>query len=134
MPLQETLDTFTYFISEADKLNLSYICITRHSPFLDPTGRGTNHDVVASYGHLIKNSKRFYNAGYTAEEAAALVSEGKADAIVFGMPFISHPDFAKRVQHGKPLDSQIDWKTVYGAGLSIEEERKGYSDYPAAEY
>jgi hypothetical protein len=35
MPLQETLDTYTYFISEADKLNLSYIALVRHSTTMD---------------------------------------------------------------------------------------------------
>ena len=35
MPLQETLDTFTYFISEADKLKLSYIALVRYIPSKD---------------------------------------------------------------------------------------------------
>jgi hypothetical protein len=29
MPLQDALDTYTYFISEADKLNLAYITLVR---------------------------------------------------------------------------------------------------------
>ncbi|KAK7687075.1 hypothetical protein QCA50_009575 [Cerrena zonata] len=53
MPLEETLETFNYFISEANKLNLAYITLVRWSPLLDPAGRGTKHDVIASYGHLI---------------------------------------------------------------------------------
>lgn len=35
MPLQETIDTFSYFLTEADKLNLAYITLTRYSPYLD---------------------------------------------------------------------------------------------------
>jgi len=35
MPLQETIDTFSHFISEADKLGLSYFCLMRYSPMLD---------------------------------------------------------------------------------------------------
>jgi hypothetical protein len=35
MPLQETLDTYRYFISEADKLNLSYITLVRYIAHAD---------------------------------------------------------------------------------------------------
>lgn len=35
MPLQETLDTFKYFITEADKLNLAYFALVRYHPFFD---------------------------------------------------------------------------------------------------
>lgn len=35
MPLQETLDTFSYFITEADKLNLSYLTLVRYHPSFD---------------------------------------------------------------------------------------------------
>ncbi|KAJ7580042.1 hypothetical protein C8J56DRAFT_1058351 [Mycena floridula] len=60
MPLQETLDTLQYFISEADKLKLSYIFIPA------------------------KNTKAFFNTGFTPEEAEALIVSGKADGIFFG--------------------------------------------------
>ncbi|KAJ7582303.1 hypothetical protein C8J56DRAFT_1005980 [Mycena floridula] len=75
MPLQETLDTLQYFISEADKLKLSYICIGRHFEMFNPKGRGTPHDV---------NTKAFFNTGFTPEEAEALIVSGKADGIFFG--------------------------------------------------
>ncbi|KAJ7589870.1 hypothetical protein C8J56DRAFT_936383 [Mycena floridula] len=134
MPLQETLDTFSYFITEADKLKLSYICLARPSAMLDPTGRGTAHDVVESYRHLIKHAKAFYNADFTPEEAAALVESGKADGVFFGRLFINHPDLAKRIEFGKPLDNPIDYMTLYGTGKDEVTEAKGYTDYPAATY
>lgn len=40
MPLQETLDTFSYFISEADKIGLSYIVLLRYAEALDPVFDG----------------------------------------------------------------------------------------------
>ena len=36
MPLQETLDTFSYFISEVDKLGLAYIVLVRYMEVSDP--------------------------------------------------------------------------------------------------
>jgi hypothetical protein len=36
MPLQDTLETFSYFITELDKLGLAYITILRYLDFFDP--------------------------------------------------------------------------------------------------
>ena len=36
MPLQETLDTYRYFLSEIDKLKLSYVTLLRYTTALDP--------------------------------------------------------------------------------------------------
>jgi len=35
MPLQESLDTFKYFLSEVDKLKLSYVTLLRRTVALD---------------------------------------------------------------------------------------------------
>lgn len=35
MPLEETLATFTYFIQQADKLNLAYFCLFRYGEYSD---------------------------------------------------------------------------------------------------
>ena len=40
MPLQETLDTYSYFITEADKLNLAYFTLVRYQPSLDAEFNG----------------------------------------------------------------------------------------------
>jgi len=107
-----------------------------YADFLSLSGkrRGTPHDVIAVYGPLIKNSLVFSNTQFTPEEAAKYVSEGKSDAIFFGIPWISHPDLAKRIQYGKPLDNVPDMKTFYGHSTDIEELKKGYTDYPEAVY
>ena len=41
MPLQETLDTYSYFITEADKLNLAYFTLVRYHPSQDGEYDGT---------------------------------------------------------------------------------------------
>ena len=133
MPLQETLDTFNYFLSEVDKLKPSYVTLVRYST--DPANRGTPHDVVESYGSLLKNTKVVVNGGATPEEGASLLAEGKADAISFGMLFISHPDLAKRVKHGKPLDNPIEFGHLQGGqNGGGGDTGVGYTDYPEATY
>jgi hypothetical protein len=41
MPLQETLDTYSHFITEADNLNLAYFPLVRYYPSQDGEYDGT---------------------------------------------------------------------------------------------
>ncbi|KIK54938.1 hypothetical protein GYMLUDRAFT_176401 [Collybiopsis luxurians FD-317 M1] len=140
MPLQETIETYTYFIAEADKLGLAYIVLQRYLDFFDPVidgkPRGTKHDVVETFGHLFKKSVLLANAGFTPEEAAEYVSEGKVAGVFFGRLWISNPDLAKRIQYGKDTDTSVDFLTLYGNmnGKTLEDQGVGYTDYPFAEY
>ncbi|KAE9400819.1 FMN-linked oxidoreductase [Gymnopus androsaceus JB14] len=139
MPLEETIETYSYFISRADKLGIAYIDLVRYVDMLDPVidgaKRGTPHDILATYGSLIKHAQVFSNGGFTGEEAAATVKAGQASGIFFGIPWITHPDLAQRLQLGRPLDNEIDFTTLYGKYYAPEaEQRKGYVDYPAADY
>ncbi|KAF5363214.1 hypothetical protein D9758_008402 [Tetrapyrgos nigripes] len=163
MPVEDTLETFTYFIKEADKLGLAYMVFQRYEVSFDETIdgqishghlhlyhftnvsdswdvgklRGTSHDVIQTWGPLIKNAKVFGNFNYTVEEAAENIASGKLDGVLFGRSFIANPDFPKRIQHGVPLNN-LDWMTVYrsaasdGGVASKEELSKGYTDYPFA--
>lgn len=64
-----------------------------------------------------------------------MFSDGKITGVFFGRPWIAHPDVAKRIEYGKPLDNQLDFATLYGKYLGTEEEqKKGYIDYPPAKY
>ena len=65
-----------------------------------------------------------YCGGYNPDEADALVSQGKADAVAFGRLFISNPDLVERIRLGAAL-AQADRATYYGGGAH------GYTDYPA---
>ncbi|KAJ7151605.1 hypothetical protein C8R46DRAFT_1197937 [Mycena filopes] len=126
MPLEETLETYNYFISEADKLGLSYIVLAR---YVQP--RATQLDVVSSFRPVIKNTKVFSNGNFTPTEAEEFISAGTLDGVFFGIPWIAHPDLAKRAQHGKPLDNTPDFKTFYGH-LDTP-AHLGYTDYPGLE-
>lgn len=141
MPLQDTLDTFRYFISEAVKLKLSYIALVRYSPFNDydlPDGtkRATQHDVLEAYGPLVvgTSTKLYVSGGLTPEEGARLVEEGKIDGAAYGHPLIFHPDFGKRVRQGKPLDNKPNYMLMMsGESKDPATWGKGYTDYPTAE-
>ncbi|KAF5356394.1 hypothetical protein D9758_009472 [Tetrapyrgos nigripes] len=140
MPLEDTIETFTYFITEADKLNLAYMMLLRYSetmnPIIDGKLRGTKHDVIQTYRPLVRNSKFFVNQSYTPQEAAEHIATGKVDGVFLGTAWIANPDLPYRVKYGIPL-SGFDFGRLYGARdasvLSEEELAKGYTDYPFAE-
>ena len=137
MPLDETLDTYSYYFSELDKLGLAYITLVRYTPVMDAVydgvPRAIQHDVLASYRPYIKNTPLILNGGVTPEEGAELVKEGKIDAISIGFNWITHPDLVKRVEHGKPLDNVPDIPHLQ-TNKTSGDWRTGYTDYPVAVY
>jgi len=66
------------------------------------------------------------NSDYDGPSAASRLSEGVADAISFGRPFIGNPDLVHRLRNGLPLATP-EVSTFYTEGP------EGYTDYPEAE-
>ncbi|KAH8116735.1 FMN-linked oxidoreductase [Phellopilus nigrolimitatus] len=139
MTIKDTLETYSYFIKEADALGLAYICLTRYAAkmdqIIDGKLRATQHDVLTTYSPLIKRSSIMLNADVSPQEADELISDNKIAAGGFGWLWIGHPDVVPRLEAGKPLDNQVDFTTLYepksGAGEN-DNLRKGYTDYPFA--
>ncbi len=65
------------------------------------------------------------NSDYTPQRAAQAVSDGQADAIAFGRPFIANPDLPHRIAQGIALTPDV-MATWYSQGEA------GYTDYPRA--
>jgi N-ethylmaleimide reductase len=63
------------------------------------------------------------NNGYDLERAQNAISDGAADLVAFGMPFLANPDLVRRYKENLPLN-EIDKSTFYGGGEA------GYIDYP----
>lgn len=62
--------------------------------------------------------------GMDKQKAERFLSEGTADLIAFGKPFISNPDLPRRLKTDAALNP-LDETTMYGGN------EKGYTDYPA---
>ncbi|KAF8170989.1 flavoprotein NADH-dependent oxidoreductase [Mycena galopus ATCC 62051] len=136
MPLQDTIDTFGYLLREVDKMGLSHLTLVRYSPMLDlefdGQKRATPHDVIETFRPFLTNTPLFVNCGVTPSEAEELVASGKVAAASFGVPWITHPDLARRIKAGKPLDNAPRYMYLYGAeGV---DPALGYVDYKEAEY
>jgi 2,4-dienoyl-CoA reductase-like NADH-dependent reductase (Old Yellow Enzyme family) len=113
----------------------------RYSPYLDAEydgkKRATIHDILESYRSYITNpnTKLYLNADLQGDEAAKLIEEGKIDGGSFGKPALTHPDFAKRLKYGKPLDNVLNEALMLiGAGDDPAKWDEGFTDYPEAEY
>ncbi|KAJ7692982.1 hypothetical protein B0H14DRAFT_3100767 [Mycena olivaceomarginata] len=129
MPLDDTVQTFSYFLSEADKLKSLYIMLSRYIPHLDPMindsdpkpgkERGTPHDPVSTYTKLIHNAKNFVVGGVTPEEAEELVKPGEVDGAFFGMSRLTHLDLAKCIRHSKRMDNMAAMSQLYG-GANVD--------------
>jgi N-ethylmaleimide reductase len=64
------------------------------------------------------------NNRYTREMALDAVAQGAADAVAFGVPFISNPDLPERLRRDAPL-APANPQTYYG------QSAVGYTDYPS---
>jgi N-ethylmaleimide reductase len=110
---------FDYIVDHLNALKLVYIHVIEGA-----TG-GPRDNAPFDYASLRKRFAGAYvaNNGYDFELATKVLSEGAADLIAFGKPFISNPDLVERLKRGAPLN-EWDKATFYGGGA------KGYTDYP----
>ena len=106
-------ETFSYVASELGKRGIAFIC-SREA--LGPDSLGPQ--LKAAFGGPYIVNERF-----TTESANAWISEGKADAVAFGVPFIANPDLPARLKAGAPLNDAHP-ETFYSKGPV------GYIDYP----
>ncbi|MDT8317745.1 MAG: alkene reductase [bacterium] len=65
------------------------------------------------------------NCGYTKEAAEERITEGVADIIAFGRPFITNPDLPERFRNDWSLNPAEDMSLWYTPGAA------GYTDYEA---
>lgn len=62
--------------------------------------------------------------GPTGPDALALIEEGVADIVSYGVLFLANPDLPERLRAGGPFNA-ADAATFYGG------DHRGYTDYPA---
>jgi N-ethylmaleimide reductase len=112
-------ETYATLLDGLDGLGLAYLHLI-HIPneafdALDLVQAHWNGPVIANNNHDL-------------ESARGLLDSGRADAVSFGRHFIANPDLVERLRTGAPL-AKADRKTYYSGG---DDDRLGYTDYPAA--
>lgn len=115
-------EQFTYVATQLNQYGLAYLHVMDGLAFgFHELGEPMTLDEFRSVfdGPLIGN------CGYTKETAELAISEGNADMIAFGRPYISNPDLVERFAADAPLNADSDpsgWYTPAGA--------EGYTDFP----
>jgi N-ethylmaleimide reductase len=108
----------TWLAEQLNAFDLAYLHLMRGDFFGLQSG-----DVLTPARSLYKGVL-VANMGYSPEEAAQAVAEGKVDAVAFGNAFLANPDLPARIQAGAALN-QPDPAKYYSPGA------EGYTDYPA---
>ena len=114
--------TFSYVIERLNDLPLAYLHLMRATP---DAARFPHwpQDAVATFAPLFKGPV-VLNGGFDRGSAEAALGAGVAQAVSFGVPFVSNPDLVHRFELGAPL-AAADQGSFYGGGA------EGYTDYPA---
>jgi N-ethylmaleimide reductase len=106
-------DVYFYIMEELGKRDIAYVHVA------DGANAGWHEKLRPRYTGLY-----FAGGGFTRETGELYLSEGKADAIVYGEKFLANPDLPERFAIDAELN-QPDRATFYSPG------QKGYTDYPA---
>lgn len=122
VPDADTETQYTQLAKGLGEIGIVYIHTVDHSSMGAPE---VSHSVKATirenFGGTI-----ILSGGYDADRAEADLEAGKGELVAFGKPFISNPDFVKRIKLGAELAAP-DFATFYTPG------EKGYTDYPVLE-
>lgn len=105
--------TFTYLASELGKRKIAFIFAREYQ----------SED---SIGPLLKKAfggVYIANEKFNKQAAEKAIDSGVADAVSFGVPYISNPDLVRRFQENLPLN-ETNFNTLYAPGA------EGYTDYP----
>lgn len=105
---------FTYVASELGKRKIAFI-FAREYQGADSIGA----DLKKAFGGIFIANERF-----TKESAEIAIENKEADAVAFGIPFISNPDLPRRFAENATLN-ETNFTTIYADGAS------GYTDYSA---
>ncbi len=115
-------EQFTFVAKELDKFGLAYLHV------MDGLGFGFHElgePMTLNEFRQVFGGNIIGNCGYTQEKAEQAITEGHADLIAFGRPFISNPDLVERFANGWPLNPEAEvekWYTPLGS--------EGYTDFP----
>lgn len=116
-------EQFLYVAEQLNQYNLAYLHL------LDGLAFGFHEKgdpmTLAEFRSVYKGIL-MGNCGYTQESAETAISEGHADLIAFGRPYISNPDLVERFANGWLLAPESDMSTWYAYDLGAE----GYTSFP----
>ncbi len=113
-------ETFGYVVKKISAMNLSYIHLIEPAV---PEGEHPTPDLSARFFRPLTTGTLMVAGEYNRDKGNRILTEGLADLVAYGRPFLANPDLVERFKKGSPLNTP-DPNTFYGGGT------KGYTDYP----
>lgn len=116
----ETIALYNYIVNRLQDYDLAYLHLIE--PFTDVSGNPNAIQEVAKHFRPLYTGTIIINRGFNKDTADKVLSDGDADLVSFGVPFIANPDLVERYRTGATLNVP-DQNTFYTPG------EKGYTDY-----
>ncbi|RYG00287.1 MAG: alkene reductase, partial [Chitinophagaceae bacterium] len=124
-PDVETISLFQYILKRLNDYDLAYLHIVGPSEDLSGTPVEVLQDNYFSHFRNHYSGRLMANMGFSYDSGNAILNEGTADLVSFGIPFIANPDLIDRFKYKLAL-AEPDRDKFY-AGDDV-----GYTDYPQA--
>jgi N-ethylmaleimide reductase len=118
---EETIPTFEYIVKRLNDFNLAYLHLSEPFVPVDDVPHAVKE--IAKHFRPLYKGTLIINKGFNQKTGNQIISEGLADLVAFGVPFIANPDLVERFALGTQLN-QPDTATFYTGG------EKGFIDYP----
>lgn len=109
--------------TELGNFGLTYLHMVDHSAMGAPKPDAATVQQVCRNFKAAGGKAVILSGGYDRERAENDITNGSADLIAFGRPFIANPDLVQRLNVNAPLNA-ADMTTFYTPG------NVGYTDYP----
>jgi N-ethylmaleimide reductase len=110
---------FNFVTEQLNQFNLAYLHVVEGG--IHGGGVADPFDFAAM--RKLCKSPYMANLSYDKARGNAAIASGHADAVAYGVPFISNPDLVERFRKDAPLN-EADSSSFYGG------TEKGYTDYP----
>ncbi len=110
---------FNYVTEQLNQFKLAYLHVVEGGIHGGGVADAFDFDAMRK----LCKSPYMANLSYDKARGNAAISSGYADAVAYGVPFISNPDLVERFRQDAPLN-EADSKSFYGG------TEKGYTDYP----
>ncbi len=110
---------FNYVTEQLNQFDLAYLHVVEGG--IHGGGVADPFDFAAM--RKLCKSPYMANLSYDKARGNAAIASGYADAVAYGVPFISNPDLVERFRKDAPLN-EADSSSFYGGS------DKGYTDYP----
>ncbi len=114
----EVFATYDYLSKELNKIGILYLHMIDYAARATEEGQALIQTIRNNFTNTL-----ILNGGYNRERAEEVLTNGLADAISFGSPFVSNPNLPHKLQHAVDLKA-ADPALFFSAGA------EGFTDYP----